>query len=189
MIALLILALVAAGGALGVWYWQQREVNRLNDRIAQLESEQSAEANRLKDRTQQLESELAAAIAEKKEAAPPPQQPQSNEYISLSGVVIQVDNPEKNAKVGSPLKISGKVPGSWSFEASFPVRLEDGSGNVLAQAPAQLLGDWMTTELVPFEATLTFTSPGSGTGLLVLQKGNPSGLPEKDDSVSIPIKF
>jgi hypothetical protein len=47
----------------------------------------------------------------------------------------------------------------------------------------------MTNEFVPFEATLTFTKPTTETGTVVFQRDNPSGLPENDQSVSIPIYF
>ncbi|MEK7614829.1 MAG: Gmad2 immunoglobulin-like domain-containing protein, partial [Patescibacteria group bacterium] len=78
----------------------------------------------------------------------------------------------------------------WYFEASFPVELQDKNGNVIAQGPAQAQGDWMTDAYVPFEATLTFTKPADGeTGTLILRKDNPSGLPEHDDFVKIPVKF
>lgn len=46
----------------------------------------------------------------------------------------------------------------------------------------------MTEEFVPFTATLRFTSPG-GHGTLILRKDNPSGLPEHDDALVIPVRF
>jgi len=47
----------------------------------------------------------------------------------------------------------------------------------------------MTTEFVPFKATLDF-NPGTLTeGVLIFHKDNPSGLPENDDQFEIPIRF
>ena len=89
----------------------------------------------------------------------------------------------------SPLVIQGEARGTWSFEASFPIHLLDGDGNEIISVPAQLEGDWMTTEFVPFTATLVFEKPATSTGTLVFQKDNPSGLPEYDKSISIPIRF
>ncbi len=103
--------------------------------------------------------------------------------------MIRVTAPVAYATVGSPLQIRGQARGGWYFEASFPVRLEDANGTVLAQAPAQAQGDWMTTEFVPFEATLTFTAPTTETGTLILEKDNPSGLPENADERRIPVRF
>lgn len=103
--------------------------------------------------------------------------------------MIRVTSPQPNATVSSPLKITGEARGNWYFEASFPVRLEDANGNILAQAPAQAQGEWMTTEFVPFEVDLPFAAPTTATGVLVLEKDNPSGLPEHADERRIPVRF
>jgi len=60
---------------------------------------------------------------------------------------------------------------------------------VLGQIPAQAQGDWMTENFVPFAATLDFTTPTTATGSLILEKDNPSGLPENDKQLTIPVKF
>jgi spore germination protein GerM len=49
--------------------------------------------------------------------------------------------------------------------------------------------EWMTEEYVPFEATLSFNPPQTETGTLILSKDNPSGLPEHDDELRIPVRF
>lgn len=89
----------------------------------------------------------------------------------------------------NPLTITGEARGNWFFEASFPVRILDANGKELFAGPAQARGDWMTTEFVPFTLTATFSPPTTATGTLVLQKDNPSGLPEHDDAFEIPIRF
>lgn len=103
--------------------------------------------------------------------------------------LIIVHTPLPNAAVKSPLTISGRARGNWYFEASFPVRLLDGNGNQLAIKPAQAMDNWMTTEYVPFDVTLTFTTPTTDTGILVLEKDNPSGLPEHANELRIPVRF
>mgnify|MGYP000305287555 CR=1 FL=1 len=85
--------------------------------------------------------------------------------------------------------MSGEARGTWYFEASFPVKLLDGNGKVLAAIPAQAKSDWMTTDFVPFTGTLTFENPKTPTGTLVFQKDNPSGLPQHDASMNIPVRF
>ncbi len=119
---------------------------------------------------------------------PPPTS--TGEFTSEGGITITLDG-WTESPVTSPLTISGEVPGSWSFEASFPVQLTDEEGDVLAEAAAQLEGDWMTEEMEPFSVTLTFDNPlgDSVRGFLILVKANASGLPENDDSVSIPVTF
>lgn len=103
--------------------------------------------------------------------------------------LIQVDAPVANATVSSPLTVTGKARGYWYFEASFPVKLYDANNNLLAVQPAQAQGDWMTENFVPFSVTLTFPTPATPTGTLVLEKDNPSGEPQNDDSISIPVQF
>lgn len=103
--------------------------------------------------------------------------------------IIKVTTPISNAMVQSPLKVTGEARGCWYFEASFPVRLFDANGKELAVKPAQAQGEWMTTELVPFEVILEFTKPKTSTGVLRLEKDNPSGLPEHDQAIEIPVRF
>ena len=113
----------------------------------------------------------------------------SNSPSPLVDSDITIAQPISGAVVSSPLIIKGQARGNWYFEAQFPVRLLDGSGKEIARGIAQAQGEWMTEAFVPFEATLTFDKPVSGTGQLILQKDNPSGLPENDKSISVPVKF
>lgn len=114
---------------------------------------------------------------------------QSSSAQSAAVMNIQVSSPHADAVIQSPLTVSGQARGTWYFEASFPVRLLDGNGNEIAVVPAQAQSDWMTEDFVPFLATLTFTAPATPTGTLVLEKDNPSGLPENAAEVRIPVRF
>jgi hypothetical protein len=102
---------------------------------------------------------------------------------------IRVTAPSPGALIASPLTVSGEARGSWYFEASFPIRLVDAAGKELVVVPAQARGEWMTTNFVPFEVQLSFVPPPSPGGFLILQKDNPSGLPEHADSLVIPVRF
>jgi hypothetical protein len=102
---------------------------------------------------------------------------------------VTLNVPESGQEITSPLSIEGSARGSWYFEASFPVELQDANGNLIASTAAQAQGDWMTEEFVPFRATLDFSAPGTETGFLVLKKDNPSGLPANDAEVKVPVKF
>jgi hypothetical protein len=102
---------------------------------------------------------------------------------------IVLSSPLPNDTVTSPLVVSGEARGTWYFEASFPVRLLDGNGNEIAVEPAQAQGDWMTEDFVPYSVVLEFETPSTPNGTLILQKDNPSGLPEHDQSLSIPVLF
>ena len=103
--------------------------------------------------------------------------------------LIRVTSPQPNASVRSPLTITGEARGNWYFEASFPVKILDADGRELGVHYAQAQGEWMTTNFVPFSSTLNFATSTTPTGTLVLQKDNPSGLPENDAEIRIPIRF
>ena len=106
--------------------------------------------------------------------------------------LIRLNSPRPNDTVTSPIQISGVARGNWYFEATFPVILTDWDGRIIAEGYAIADGEWMTTEFVPFTATLTYNYADiaggySNRGILILKKDNPSGLPEHDDALEIPI--
>lgn len=103
--------------------------------------------------------------------------------------LIKAANPPPNQKITSPLLISGEARGYWFFEASFPAKLLDEDGSLLAIMPVQAQGEWMTENFVPFRAELVFLKPKGNRGTLILEKDNPSGLPEHADELRIPVRF
>jgi hypothetical protein len=103
---------------------------------------------------------------------------------------IRIDLPLPSDVIASPVYITGAAVGAWFFEGSFPVEIRDRNGNVLGSAPAQAKGDWMTADFVPFELYLRYDPPAvTGGGTLTFKKDNPSGLPEYDDSVTVPVNL
>ncbi|MDD5710733.1 MAG: GerMN domain-containing protein [Candidatus Colwellbacteria bacterium] len=103
--------------------------------------------------------------------------------------MIVVSSPAPGDTITSPLAIQGKARGYWFFEASFPVRLLDDNGQVLAQGIAETPLNWMTEDFVEFRANLSFSQPSTEKGMLVLEKDNPSDMPENDGAVLIPVIF
>lgn len=97
--------------------------------------------------------------------------------------------PQPGDLVSSPLAVTGEARGYWFFEASFPVRLYDANGVEIAVGIAEAQSEWMTVDFVPFVATLVFAPPATATGKLVLERDNPSGLPEHDDALIVPVVF
>ena len=86
------------------------------------------------------------------------------------------------------MNLEGEARGFWYFEASFPGRIVDAYGETLRSFVVQADAEWMTEDFVPFSVTLNFeTDARSGT--LVLQKDNPSGLPEHAAEIRIPVRF
>ncbi len=112
--------------------------------------------------------------------------PVATTTLPLSARVI-VTSPKANATVGNTFVVSGAAPGQWYFEASFPIKIVDKDNNFIGQGIAQAQGEWMTTDQVTFTSTITLTGNYSGPATVVLMRDNPSGMPENDDSVSIPI--
>lgn len=109
---------------------------------------------------------------------------------------VVIDSPKPGEAVTSPLKIKGMIRGGWTFEASFPITIVDWDGKIVGTGHGTVSGDWMTTELVPFETTVTFKRPANikaGTfsehGKIIVKKDNPSGMTQYDASVEIPIIF
>jgi hypothetical protein len=103
--------------------------------------------------------------------------------------LIELHHPFPGDLVQSPLDIQGMAKGPWYFEASFPVHLLNAAGDTIASTPAQAEGEWMTTNMVPFKATIEFTPPAGENGTLILSKSNASGLLEHDDELRVPIRF
>lgn len=113
----------------------------------------------------------------------------SSSSSSVTTADVQVTSLQPGDVVMSPLTVAGQARGTWYFEASFPVTLLDGNGNEIAVAVATASGDWMTMNLVPFTATLSFMQPTTSTGTLVLEKDNPSGDPQNAGKIEIPVQF
>lgn len=150
----------------GTYYWQKRTVDNLKTDVAN------------------LQTELATARQQADEA-----QTGVTTYESARGVSIKVYSPRSGETVRGPLIVMGEVPGNWSFEASFPAQLLNAQNEIVAEGAAQVLGEWMTEELVPFRIVLNYSSDQTGNGTLVLRKDNPSDLPENADTLTIPITF
>lgn len=127
--------------------------------------------------------------------APALNEPAANQPSPIIGLPvnpatqIHVTSLQPNDVVTSPLTITGEARGTWFFEASFPVVLQDANGKVIAAKAATALGDWMTEDFVPFTVTLTFDKPATETGTLILEKDNPSDNPQFANQLTLPVRF
>jgi uncharacterized iron-regulated membrane protein len=102
---------------------------------------------------------------------------------------VVVTSPKQNAKVGREFTVAGTAPSQWYFEATFPIQVRDINDNVIGSIGANAQGDWMSSSPVPFTATVHLDVNYSGPATLILMRDNPSGLPENDDSLEIPISI
>ncbi|OGZ99852.1 MAG: hypothetical protein A3C07_00395 [Candidatus Sungbacteria bacterium RIFCSPHIGHO2_02_FULL_47_11] len=103
--------------------------------------------------------------------------------------ILRVTRPRPNEVVSNPLEIRGEARGLWFFEAEFPVVFLDDRGTQIGFAIARAQGEWMSEDFVPFSSVMEFESSESVSGILLFKKSNPSGLPEYDDELRMPVKF
>jgi Immunoglobulin-like domain of bacterial spore germination len=116
--------------------------------------------------------------------------------IDAKADLLKVTSPTGMSVVTTPLKLSGEARGGWFFEAVAPVSIVNWDGLIIAEGYVTATGDWMTSEFVPFTGELAFVSPYKEgdpdfmkRGSIIFKKDNPSGLPENDDALEIPILF
>lgn len=102
---------------------------------------------------------------------------------------ILIENPRPNQKISSPITVRGKVRGNWLFEASFSGELFDANDKSLGTVILQAQGEWMTIDFVPFTGELVFSTPETETGTLKIINANPSGLPENNKTILMPVRF
>lgn len=108
-------------------------------------------------------------------------------YKNASANNIVVETPWPGAVTGKTFTVTGKARGSWFFEASFPVRVLDRDGALIATAIAQAGEEWMTEDFVSFQATVVMPASYIGEATLVFERDNPSGLPANDAAMMFPI--
>ncbi|MDP3882720.1 MAG: GerMN domain-containing protein [Candidatus Staskawiczbacteria bacterium] len=108
-----------------------------------------------------------------------------NEVIDTSEV--KVSSVKSGDTISNPLIVEGEAGGGWFFEASFPIKITDENGNVLGVSYVQAQSNWMTEDFVSFKGEVSYVSEAGGNGFLVLMKDNPSGLPENDKEIKIPV--
>ncbi|MDP2855862.1 MAG: GerMN domain-containing protein [bacterium] len=107
------------------------------------------------------------------------------------GPGLTIISPKANEEIKSPVVIKGYVNGDgWSgFEALVGiVKVLGKNGELLASAPLAIQSDWMKLPAY-FETTLDFVNSESGDAKIVFSNENPSGLPEKDKTFVLPVKF
>ena len=95
---------------------------------------------------------------------------------------------------GMTISWTGFAKGNWFFEASFPIVVVDWDGRIIGNGIATAKDEWMTEKFVPFEGTITFEKPAGAEerlkrGAVIFRRDNPSGLPQNDAALEIPVYF
>lgn len=101
--------------------------------------------------------------------------------------LFKLTSPTSGSTVTNPLTLSGEARGTWFFEGSFPVRLEDVNGNVITSTIATSSEEWMTEEFIPFLAYLDFSVTTDTQAIIVFKKDNPSDIRANDQEVRVPV--
>ncbi|MFA5714440.1 MAG: GerMN domain-containing protein [Candidatus Paceibacterota bacterium] len=104
---------------------------------------------------------------------------------------IEIYNIISGQAISSPLTIKGRVMGGhWTgFEGQVGiVELVDSDGERLGLAILNATSDWMKMP-TNFEATLSFEAPKDSNVFLIFHNENPSGMPDREEVMSLPVKF
>lgn len=100
--------------------------------------------------------------------------------------LIIVNQPKLAQTISSPLELNGQARGYWFFENQFNIVLADWDGRIIAETQASSDSNWMTEDFIDFKANLEFEIDPeiySPKATLILQRSNPSGLPENDQAL------
>lgn len=115
--------------------------------------------------------------------------PNSQQFTHNLNVDLTKVTDQKALLIQSPLTITGKVPSGYAFENSFPVEITNNEHKIITTSPAHgTRGDWTSGQPLEFAVTLKFET-NAKEGYLVFKNDNPSGLPENEKKISIPVKF
>lgn len=103
--------------------------------------------------------------------------------------IIIIDSPKPYQKVQIPIFIKGKARGSFFFEATFPIRIEDENGNLITSGYVITKENWMSEDFVTFETYFDFDKGDLKRGFIIFEKANPSALKENKFEIKIPVYF
>jgi len=124
--------------------------------------------------------------------------PRQAVYFNTDPTEIIIASPKSGGVISSPLVISGLARGHWYFEAVFHAALVNWDGLIISESYVAASSDWMSENLVPFRGAIEFEIPYEPSGdlpefmkrgTLILRKANPSGLPQHDGGIEVPVRF
>lgn len=108
----------------------------------------------------------------------------------LGDVRVYSPVPGDVLRAGDAVTVRGRARGSWFFEANIALFILDESGSILDRGFAMTSDEWMTTDFVSFEGTLTVTHvPPSGHGFVRIANDNPSDRRDLDTYFDVPVRF
>jgi hypothetical protein len=104
---------------------------------------------------------------------------------------VIIDAPTQDDIVAPPFTVYGKAKGYWFVDGVFPMSLYDSRDNVLGRSFAKAVSPIARDEMVDFEARMPEFKdvPKSGSGYLLFQKNNTSGVIEAEGSYKMELAF
>jgi hypothetical protein len=111
---------------------------------------------------------LAAAAATLAACSPAPTAKSDPEPVAADYAVVAA--PLTNARVTSPLSVSGTAPAAWYDGEQFDAILMGDDGTVYAQSTAQAASDSLTASDKPFTAEFAFAVSADTPATVVLQQ-------------------
>lgn len=118
----------------------------------------------------------AALFAPKMLFAPktPEPKPLIETHLGVPAPTITFLDLNDHDRVHTNQVITGKAPGYYFFEGSFPVTLLDINGTAFATVIATTHEDWMVTQTANFTLTLPENFSYTGVGSILFKKDDPS---------------
>jgi hypothetical protein len=98
-----------------------------------------------------------------------------------------VEAPAANARVASPLTVSGAAPASWFYDEQFDAILLGEDGTVYGQASAHAPANWTGQGPTPFTAEFAFTVSADTPAAVILQEQSMNGEQDEPLEVRVPI--
>ena len=112
------------------------------------------------------------------------------DYIDLDArAPVSINSFEVSSTIQSPAQINGTIIGSWLFEGQTKIELRGFNSDLIAESTISTNQDWMTNEKINFQGKVNFDDPDENGGYLYIQKSNPSGLVNKQETFSVPVRF
>ncbi len=104
---------------------------------------------------------------------------------------IEIKSPVQGEEIiGEVINIKGAIPGNWYFEGNATFKMLDtNTYKEVAFGNIQALSDWMTTQKVPFEISVSKQSLNyTGDITVIISSDNPEGDEKKTKRIYLPIR-
>jgi hypothetical protein len=127
----------------------------------------------------------AAAAAFAVACTPAPTVQGAREASAAEYATVQA--PSANARVASPLTVSGAAPEAWFFDDQFDAILLGDDGTVYGQSQAHGAADWSGQGPKPFAAEFAFNVSADTPAAIVLQERSVNDDENEPLEVRIPV--